>query len=375
MKVFKKSIKSLYEVKFKPSPPKILRKCIPNDSFKKTLVHTIPQKGLDLISGIKKGLTGGTVCDGSIGMRNFWAMFNMSEIKSLKQRGISTNDESIPNTFLKSKSENPLSTSAVRDCSVMYLYNDKTKTHSMYHAANDCSSEALDFYIKNLMPEGFTHGAIIPGRSFFCEDHKANMKNMFCTMKINNPDSIVNVYHSSTELPEIVGYEGCVYEIPNKKFLEKGKDEGQASFEISDISGGNTFMIIGYNFVHSKQIEKFRQQFKNMGFDFETVKVFNRFLDIRARNLRQIENCKTLEELGALNNKLDTVLEENNYWTPIFDAKEKILIRELNKIEDFQTFRKFYHRVRKMYNHSQMKKLHDRMHDKEIQLLKGNSSK
>ena len=82
---------------------------------------------------------------------------------------------------MKTQAHKPISTSFVHDCAVMYLYNDKTKTHAMYHAAPSTKVKRLNFFIKTLMPEGFTHASIVPGDYSFYKEQEPNMKNMFNT--------------------------------------------------------------------------------------------------------------------------------------------------------------------------------------------------
>lgn len=208
--------------------------------------YLIPQKSIEKISEIRPVMLAGTKCRNSIPLRKFWDFFEIDKKTFLK--GFSTNKDGFANSFLKTKSCIPISTSYIHDCSVMYLFNKETKTHALYHAAPDCKLETLNFMIKTLMPEGFTKGAIIPGDSIFYRKHRHNMENMFNLMKQSNPHALINVYHGTTRYPEITGYKGFVYEIPNKKVKEQmldgildAEDFGQATFKILNLQGYNTF--------------------------------------------------------------------------------------------------------------------------------------
>lgn len=120
------------------------------------------------ITEIRPLMLVGTKCKNSIPLRKFWDFFEIDKNTFLK--GFSTNTDGFANSFLKTKSNIPISTSYVHDCSVMYLFNKNTKTHAIYHAAPDCKSETLQFMINSLMPEGFTKAAIIPEDAIFTEN-------------------------------------------------------------------------------------------------------------------------------------------------------------------------------------------------------------
>ena len=94
------------------------------------------------------------------------------------------------------------------------------------------------------------------------------MENMFNLMKQSNPHALINVYHGTTRYPEITGYKGFVYEIPNKKVKEQmldgildAEDFGQATFKILNLQGYNTFENI--NLCSTKdELYKLKQAFK-----------------------------------------------------------------------------------------------------------------
>lgn len=251
--------------------------------------YFIPQKSIEKISEIRPVMLAGTKCRNSIPLRKFWDFFEIDKKTFLK--GFSTNKDGFANSFLKTKSCIPISTSYIHDCSVMYLFNKETKTHALYHAAPDCKLETLNFMIKTLMPEGFTKGAIIPGDSIFYRKHRHNMENMFNLMKQSNPHALINVYHGTTRYPEITGYKGFVYEIPNKKVKEQmldgildAEDFGQATFKILNLQGYNTFENI--NLCSTKdELYKLKQAFKQAKYPPEIFKILSNIIDAREAEL------------------------------------------------------------------------------------------
>jgi len=284
-------------------PPKLIK-----DIFIKQRIVVMPYgKGIEDITGVRKGMFGGTICDGAVPMRKFWLLFDKKAFSEIKQKGISTNKSGIPNCFLKAKSDVPISTSFVHDCSVMYLYNNKTNTHALYHSAYDCHPYKLDCMVKKLMPEGITHGIIVPGDSYWYDRHFGTMRDMFNIMKKNNPDAVVNVFNSVSKYPEVVGYRGRTFEIVNAEIQNQIKrcghfveDKGQASFRIMDLQGFNTFDRIKYKVANLKDVEKLRHYFKKQGYNNEMLDVLNKELNTRRANIHSIMCCNNEDELTEL---------------------------------------------------------------------------
>lgn len=264
---------------------------------------TTPQpfkRGLTEITGIRAGSGGGTTCDGAKSLRNFWSIFDKSSIKPVRAKGLATNTEAYPNSYLKAKANVPLSTSGVYDCSVMYLYNDKTKTHALYHAEHSISKKELKKVLKFLMPEGISHGIIVPGISRWYKRHEKNLHNMFKVMKESNRNAVVNVMTDSTPVPEIVGYKGRAYEIPSRN----SSGTPQSSFEIQDIQGYDTFFVVK-DVRSEKDANKLKYAFKNRGYNKETLDILNRKVDQRMEIINGILNCKSYEELDEYMECLD----------------------------------------------------------------------
>lgn len=301
-------------------------------------IFTRSGDGLHGISGIKPGVFGGTVCRGSIPLPEFWNCVSKKERQKLLQSGMSTNRDGFAGSFLKADSAVPISTSFVHDCSVMYLYNEKKHTHSLYHASSDTSKGTLASVISLLMDEGFSKGIIIPGCSEFWEDHKNNMVNMFELMKKREPKAVIQVYHDSTPFPEIVGYQGKVFEIPNrdiKKQKEIGikypEDCGQASFKIVDVQHFNSFDKIVYGCNQSSEGDGLKKEFKEAGFPKEILKILNKLIDKKVDFLKFIENSDSLLALELFEKTVG--YDMNMFDTALVSQYEKLLLEELEYVK------------------------------------------
>lgn len=273
-------------------------------------------RGLNSLKNIRKGEFG-TICIGSIPLKPFWKEFNATEHKKLKQIGISTNADGIPRSFLKSTAEKPLSTSFVHSCSVMYLYNKHTNTHFLYHASESVPKKELKYMVKNFMPEGCTHAVITPGDAYWADIHKISLPGIFDAIKETYPNTIINVCHMSSQYPEIVGYKGKLYEIPNRDvILQIGphfEDYGQASFKISDIEGFNTIDKIKYDAYTKETTEKVKDYFYKKNWDNELKKVLFGIIDKKVKTIEAIENCKTFEDLKNIIEQLGDITNPEYY--------------------------------------------------------------
>ena len=188
-------------------------------------------KGLTELKHIYAG-TYGTYLEGSRALTDFFSCMAPNIRENIVKRGLSTNIDSVANCFLKSKWDNPISTSGVFDCSVLYLANEKTQTHFLYHMFKDVDYAKIQKIIKQFMPEGFTQAAIVPGDKKNIAEHKKYLYEVFKAVKNANPEAKIDAYHFSTKNPEIVGYKGIMYEIPK----ENWQNYGQNSFKIQDIN-------------------------------------------------------------------------------------------------------------------------------------------
>ena len=314
----------------------------------------------------------GTKCRGAIMLKDFWDTIAPKNLKKkfiLSRQGLSTNKNGFADSFLKTQAHKPISTSFVHDCAVMYLYNDKTKTHAMYHAAPSTKVKRLNFFIKTLMPEGFTHASIVPGDYSFYKEQEPNMKNMFKLLKQNNPSSVVNVFYGINRFPEIVGYKGQVFQIPNKKVEEQEKvtldviDNGQASFKIVDTGGYNTFDYIYGECSTPEELDDLKNRFKKDKFPKLMFEIFAKEIDKQKEVLKIIDSSKSLEELNDWN----TVFSENKFKTIFHKKRENMLIQMLEKVQDKESLKNFYQTARFDFIH--MKKLFKLFQEKKKEIL------
>ena len=263
------------------------------------------------ISGVKAGKFG-TICDGSIKLPKFFDYFgkDLDALSRVKERGQSTNIGAFANCFLKTAGDNPVSTSGVFDCSVFYLFNNEKNTHFMYHAFPDISVPELKYMIKNFMKEGFSNAAIVPGNKNWFGIHTFSLPKIFNAIKSINPNCKTKVYHHSSMYPEIVGYKGNLFEIPNKIYskykedvpLEKQffdgirhkKTFGQASFDIREAKNIDLYKIQSSCDIHSL-INRKKEYAKNEVLDAEIKKVFQRLLNERISEIKKLQSFNTVE--------------------------------------------------------------------------------
>ena len=284
-------------------------------------------KGLDSITDIKAG-DFGTECKGSKPLLSFLSQFSTkNEFNSVKKIGLSTNKNGFAYSFLKAKSNKPISTSNVHDCSVIYLYNKNTQTHFLYHYHPETSNEEFEYMIKHFMKEGYTHASIVPGENCWSDIHACYLPIIFKTIKKNNRNANVMVYHYMSEMPEIVGYKGKMFQIP----LEDKSIEGQASFNILNVHKGNTLTKLHYS-DDLAELFNLRILFDSLNFNREIKDIMLSLLKERELEIRKLEKFSSIDELEQyLATKSDDYkngLQEynhNSYRTVIREQKEKLL--------------------------------------------------
>ena len=267
----------------------------PNFSnLKDTFISQIYQKPIKEITEIKAGIYG-TCCKGSIALSNFFKNFNKKEIDALKQKGLSTNTNGRAYCLLKTKAENPISTSFVHDCSVLYLYNKKKNTHFLYHIFSRTDRNELSKVEQTFMPEGATNACIIPGDKEWYDRHREYLQKVFDTVKENFGDIRINVFHFSSKNPEIVGYKGKVFEIPNREIKRQIKlnepyrnliDYGQASFKIQNLFSYEIFTKIKYCKTQ-EDINKLKKEFNEKKYDKTIYPILSNLLKTKAESLKQ----------------------------------------------------------------------------------------
>lgn len=274
--------------------------------IKRSVIEPLSQ-GLKEIRKVHAGEYG-SVCEGSIPLSNFFDLIPACEHSELIKRGLSTNKNGAPHCFLKSSADNPLSTSSVFDCSVMYLFNEKTNTHFLYHASPYEKKDTLDFIVKQFMPEGVTHACLSPGRKEHAYIHGQILPQMFSVIKKNNNKNVViNVLHQSSTYPEIVGYKGMLFEIPNKTVdMTNNATYGQATFKISDLRDENTFIKLRQDCISSTHVDYQKDDLISKDWDVEIQKVMTQMIDKRAKIISEIEKCQTKEDLQKVVLRNDT---------------------------------------------------------------------
>ena len=272
-------------------------------SISKNLIDTFTnssntKKGLEEIREIQAGKYG-TVCKGAKPLMDFVDIVGDEKYEKLLIEGISTNREGWANSFLKSKSNIPLSTSSVQDCSVMYLFNEKAKTHFLFHTYYQNTEKDFLKIINTFMPEGFDKANIVPGNKYWLDRHKQTLPEMFKAIKKSNPKANVNVSYNSSKLPEIICYNGEVYETPNQLVMLGFDNSGQASFKICNLNE-ETLNYIKNAGDTSKEILKIKDKILTKNYTPEITEIFNQILNQRLAMIKDIENCSTLEELKEL---------------------------------------------------------------------------
>ena len=298
-------------------------------SFKPKILKDIFTKNTPLhgVSKIKNVHAGkfGTVCKGSKPLKNFEDRIGTKELEKLYKKGLSTNTDGWANCFLKSKADRPLSTSSVYDCSVMYLFNEKTNTHFLYHSYFDTTENTFDYLIKTFMPEGFTKANLVTGYAKWYPKHGETLTQMLKALKTNTQNAEVNIYHYNSELPEIVGYKGNVFEIPNIRTKLGFSDKGQASFEICDLQIDKLTSELNERGTSTQNIKTLRKIYAKLAYDKEILKVFNKLLDERAGKIKEMESCKTIEELNSLINSYPQN-ERLKYFNAMESQRNRILL-------------------------------------------------
>jgi len=259
-------------------------------------------KKINEITGVKFGVQG-TQCDGSYPLVNFFRQFKDKtrkiELQTILQKGKSTNTDGVAYCLLKDAANVPLSTSGLYSCSVIYLFNKNNNKHLLYHVYHEMEPEELSGVIETFMPEKYTKASIIPGRNTFIYNY---LQKIFKTLKSSVPDAPITVRHFSTPYPEIVGYKGEVFEIPNKKYLQglkagklQSSGNGQATFKIVNL---DTFII--FNEINNcnklEDITYFKEIYSREAKYKTILPELLKLLNEREKSLKQIQKCTKLEE-------------------------------------------------------------------------------
>lgn len=252
------------------------------------------------ITEIRKGKYG-TVCKGSRSLPQFFSLFKSRNAKDfIIKKGLSTNTTGNAFALLKSSADVPLSTSFVHSCSVMYLYNGIAKTHFLYHIFDEANESELKELIKIYMPEGFTSAAIVPGDKTFVRYHQQYLPDVYYAIRHSNQDAKIQVFHDSSEKPEIVGYQGRVFEIPNVFYKKSLADrsyianQGQATFKIQDIRTydiANELAIDSIDDLINLKSEIHKKYNKYI------AQIIEKLIDDRIEHITKLKSFKSLPEL------------------------------------------------------------------------------
>lgn len=242
--------------------------------------------GLSSITNVRQGRYG-SVCDGSKPLKSFMKLFPDKTFfeKNILKYGRSTNTNADAPSYLKAKTSIPLSTSGVHDCSVAYFVNQKDNTHFLFHIHPFMEESSIKKAIERFMPDGFQKAIIVPGDNYNTVTHRRTLPGLFETIKSINPKTSVEVFHNSSRYPEIVGYKGGVYEIPNKKYFLEFRSCGQATFEICDIQNDTIFNPIA-RAQSETELENLRKQFAQENYGIEIKKVINRLINEKIENIK-----------------------------------------------------------------------------------------
>jgi len=214
----------------------------------------------------------------------------------------------------------------------------------MYHIYREVKKEELDFLIKHFMQNGYSSAAIVPGNAYFKDEHGQYLNIVFEAIRTNNPNAKINVYHFSSQSPEIVGYKGMVYEIPNRIISEQIKN-GTKSYYIKDLSQA-TFKIQDirvspelYNLSCCDDLESInamKQKIKSEKYDKEIKKVFYDILDARLADIQRIENCQSIEELDDLAKVLfDNDIRSHFNW--VFKGYERLISAKRKSLKNYDS--------------------------------------
>ena len=242
--------------------------------------------GLDEMKNIRAGKAG-TCCDGSKRLNYFWSIFhkNDAKISAAVERGKSTNIMGKAPSYLKSTAETPLSTSEIHNCSVAYFYNAKTNTHFLLHMHPDYVKDGfVEKMLERFMPEGFQYAIIVLGDLRLAKVHERYLPKVFQSIRNTQKDATIQVFHNATRMPEIVGYKGNVYEIPN---IGKTIALGQSSF--AKIEECVTVETLDYIEKMSRisSLKFMKKNFLELSYDEKVKEVLCRMIDKRIEALSE----------------------------------------------------------------------------------------
>ena len=121
--------------------------------------------------------------------------------------GISTEDPQLGGGWLVGNINTPLSTTGVRTCAVLNLVNEDKGEHILYHVYHKTTADKIEQFINDKMPD-FTYANIVGGDQFKTVN---TMRKIINALDNVNPHAPKYFYHSLSENPEIVAYNGDMF--------------------------------------------------------------------------------------------------------------------------------------------------------------------
>ena len=118
-------------------------------------------------------------------------------------KGLSTKPN-IGGVSLIGRYDQPIGTSGVGDCAVIFMYDSKKNIHSFYHSYSFTSIDEIRSNLSKIMPEGFDRIIIVPGSN---PNTAKTASNLFAAAKDINKDAIVEFKHSDVMLEQAKRYE------------------------------------------------------------------------------------------------------------------------------------------------------------------------
>lgn len=135
-------------------------------------------------------------------------------------KGLST-QPNIGDVSLKGGYDQPLGTSGVGDCAVIFMYNSKQNIHSFYHAFSHRSSEEIASKLREIMPEGFDRVIIVPGSNPVTAETASSL---FGAAKNINKEAVVEFKHSEIMLEQAKRYKDITGAPWTVEFISYGGD-------------------------------------------------------------------------------------------------------------------------------------------------------
>jgi len=136
-----------------------------------------------------------------LGSRNYKAGFSTEDI------------EDVGGGYLKADCSVPLSTTGVRTCAVLNAVDEKTNENVLWHVHHETPVKRIEEFLRKFLPD-FTKVNIVGGDRF---KTAVTMKKIVQAVENINPYAEKTYYHTVSENPELVAYDGGIYYVKGKK--------------------------------------------------------------------------------------------------------------------------------------------------------------